>query len=311
MEVKTGQRRNLSELAELMNKCCTSKRGFSRVTEGQLKEIWNRSNVQDVPGLVMVRHGGEVVGAVHGLYEPHDRTGYIAFILSLPGLEERVWPLLLSAVETNLNKAQVIRFGSPHTPLYQAAEGRFKPLWGSTEVLEVNSTDTKMLKFLELNGYVRQHEYVTMAKDLESLPVLNGIASLGKSERLQGDDCWYNAYSWYGKSSAEEFGLRRKELRAVVLRQDHEVLGHVAWYPLEQGVAAICDLEVTRAFRGQGLGKYLLHLALIDIREAGFESVELHTSRLLSPVGYALYQTTGFSVVATWVELAKRLRAKA
>lgn len=309
MRVETGYRASLQELADLMNICCSQKRGFSKVTAHQLANVWSRGEGLESAGLMLVKSDGVTVGASHGFYEPHDRTGFIAFIIAMPGLEDQVWPLLLSAVEYHLSKAQVIHVGSPHTPLYQAAEGRFRPLWGSTEVLEVDALDEHMLLFLELHGYKRQHEYVTMTRFLKDLALPESMSCVGKVDRLSGDECWYNAYSWYGRSSSEEFGQRRAELRVIALLKGHKVLGHVAWYPLDGSRAAICDLEITRSMRGQGLGKNMLLLALREIKATGFHSVELHTSAQLSPVGFGLYQKLGFSVETTWIELAKRLRA--
>ena len=59
------------------------------------------------------------------------------------------------------------------------------------------------------------------------------------------------------------------------------------------------------AWRGRGLGSYLLDRALADMTAAGHTSVEVQTHVVKDARAYALYTRRGFVVQDAWASLVK------
>ncbi len=58
-------------------------------------------------------------------------------------------------------------------------------------------------------------------------------------------------------------------------------------------------------YRGLRFGSYLLDLALAEMAQQGYVSVEVHTHTGESPEAYALFRRRGFQVIDYWVNLVK------
>ena len=314
-------------LAELINIACGDKRNFTPVTEQTLQALWSRNPTYANVGLLLVKDdNGALLGATHALYDSDAQIGYLPFLLSRPGHEDRVWPFLLSASEQYLKKASRLTIGSPYAPLYCALEGRFQPLWGTTEIMEPAETDYSLIAFLRERGFRLQQTYLTMTRankgdvtkgeenkrdgsfcsaEQKEPSLLFSLFSLG---RLQAAECWENNYLWYGQTAAEEFGLYNPALNVLLVRDDYRVIGHITWYPMRQAnKAAICDLAVAKRHRGRGIGAYLLYSVLTRLYELGFSEVELCMTPTRSKAAYRLYLRAGFGPAATWLEMSKPL----
>jgi len=282
-----------------MNIACQQKRYFSPVTPEILRNRLGRQERNLRERLLVLDDGSSLIGACHVFYDCDEQIGYIAYLLSLPGEERTVWPPLLRAALSTFPRGQIVSMGSPYTPVYQSLEGRIQPLWGSTESLEIHSRDSLLIEFLAENGFTTKEHYFTMSKALTTSTRVDRDFEL-----LRGADCWYNGYSWYGKTSSEEFGLRNEELSVLVQKKDGIVEGHVAWYPLRVlGRVAMCDLEVAAGKQRRGLGRALLLAALSQIHLAGYTSCELFLSPAQSPQALRLYLSEVFVVEEIWYEM--------
>lgn len=349
MQIVAGTARDGASLAELMNIACRDKRNFTPVTEQSLQALWGRNPAYASAGLLLAKNDdGTLLGATHALYDADTEKGYLPFLLSRPGDESYVWPLLLTASERYLEKAAHVTIGSPYTPLYSALEGRFQPLWGTTEMMEPVETDEKLLAFLRERGFRLRRKHLTMTKVInggidspqrhrehggEPRETRGTVLETGGTETggtvlrgnigdqvraktkrtvpfvfLQGAECWQNNYDWYGATAAEEFGQPNYALNVLVAREDYHVMGHIAWYAMRQrGKAAICDLEVAKRHRRQGIGAYLVHSALAYLAERGFDEIELCTTPAESRAAYRLYLKYGFTPACAWIEMSKKL----
>jgi GNAT superfamily N-acetyltransferase len=360
MQLVAGTVRDGASLAELINITCRDKRNFTPVTEQTLQAVWSRDPAGDgAAGLFLVKgDNGTLLGAAHALYDDDAEKGYLPYLLSRPGDEDRVWPLLLSACERYLEKAlraSSVTIGSPYTPLYCAREGRFQPLWGTTEIMEPETTDEKLIAFLRERGFRLRRKHLTMTKVIKGGAgspqrhrehgeepretkgtVLRGNLKTGGTVLrgnlgsplyaeqkepsplfsspfvslvlLRGAECRQNNYDWYGATAAEEFGQPNYALNVLAAREDYRVMGHIAWYAMRQcGKAAICDLEVAKQHRRQGIGAYLVQSALAHLAARGFSEVELCTTPAQSRAAYRLYLRCGFTPAATWLEMSKKL----
>jgi ribosomal protein S18 acetylase RimI-like enzyme len=73
----------------------------------------------------------------------------------------------------------------------------------------------------------------------------------------------------------------------------------------EFGWAALWDFQIDRAYRGIGLGSYLLDRALRIMREEGYGEVELHTNTYRNALALEMYRKRGFSVSRRWISMEK------
>lgn len=298
-------------LSALMNECCQSKRHYHVVSREEIGKLLARGTRETLGKLLVLSDESRPLGACHVFASNKGQHGYIAYLLSLPGEEHLVWPVLLDAAHSALSRASTITIGSPYTPLYQAVEGRFQPLWGGTETLEVCGTDVLLKEFLLHRGYTIREDYVTMTKQLLEVqedysPRIKSPPASAVLELLRGDDCWYNAYDWYGQNSAGEFGLRNNSLMVLALRRGHHIIGHTAWYPMRHaGGVALCDFEISKKHRGRGLGSLLLTHTLHQLGREGYLTCELFINPRQSPLAQALYHKTGFRDAVTWHEMIR------
>jgi len=305
MHLSKGSARDVVSLTELINSACRDKRNFVPVTERDLHAIWSRDASFGDEGLLLARdEAGRLIGATHALYDALTRRGYLPFLLAREGYEAAVWPQLLAASERHLATAASVRIGSPYTPLYHALEGRFQPLWGTTEVMEPADTDVGLTSFLGQRGFRVHRTHLAMTHNLSPMPAVDNPLPLSRCEHLQGAECWSNSYAWYGQMASEEFGLYNHELNVFLVREGYRVIGHIAWYPMKQvGKVAISDLAVTRQLRGKGIGTYLLRWALVHLHLRGFTTAELCTTPKLSAAANRLYRRTGFVPTERWLEM--------
>jgi len=304
MQIAQATRSDFLDITTIINNCAAKKRNFTAINEEQLSSILARDQRYGIKGLLVAKQDEQVIGVTHVFCDNETSCGYIAYVLAS---DDAVWAQLLSAAEEHLQNAATVYIGSPETPLYHTLEGRFQPLWGSTELLEIDATDIELVSRLKNHGYTARQTHISMVLDLDGF--CTDFDQSKATELLSGDDCWYNAYSWYGRSSAQEFGQRNKQLKVLLTRKSEKVMGHIAWYPMrDSNTAALCDLEVATPHRGKGLGKNLLRHGLTLMASQGFKRVELHTNPAESSVALHLYINHGFIKDATWYVCAKRMR---
>ena len=80
----------------------------------------------------------------------------------------------------------------------------------------------------------------------------------------------------------------------MVLIKEQNIIGFFALLPSDHNRVELKRLYLTATERGQGLGKYLLNLALKTARQSGYTRMHLETtSRFVQAVG--LYGKSGFT----------------
>ena len=80
----------------------------------------------------------------------------------------------------------------------------------------------------------------------------------------------------------------------VLETQDGEIVGAYGLYPMEKQTCELRKMYLDKAYRGQGLGKFLLEDALSRAKQLGFEDMMLETASVLKEA-IALYQSYGFT----------------
>jgi GNAT superfamily N-acetyltransferase len=186
----------------------------------------------------------------------------------------------------------------------------------------VNAHDRELIRFLARRGYgVVDPGDVSLHLDPlpgDSLPPLFDLAAHGL--RLQAIDATrpFTGHEPVGREEYTLWGNNHGEPYAgfVVVDASELLYGHIAWYPMpEAGAgrrwAALVNYWVAPDRRGQGLGRFLLDLALHEMAHAepprgGYQAVEVQTHLIHHARAAQMYQRRGFVIDAAWVNLVKR-----
>lgn len=79
----------------------------------------------------------------------------------------------------------------------------------------------------------------------------------------------------------------------VLQEQDGSIVGAYGLYPLEGRTCELRKMYLRRAYRGKGLGKFLLEDALARAKKTGFDRIVLETASVLKEA-IGLYTSYGF-----------------
>jgi GNAT superfamily N-acetyltransferase len=87
-----------------------------------------------------------------------------------------------------------------------------------------------------------------------------------------------------------------------------EAIARIVWIPLSsvrRPDAAIMRLDVAQAWRGRGLGSYLLDQTLHGLASGGYSRVEVQTHLTKHARAYEMYTRRGFTLEDAWASLVK------
>jgi len=79
----------------------------------------------------------------------------------------------------------------------------------------------------------------------------------------------------------------------VLQEEDGSIVGAYGLYPVDRGRCELRKMYLHRAYRGKGLGRFLMESALSEARLLGFKSIVLETASVLKEA-IALYKSYGF-----------------
>ena len=79
----------------------------------------------------------------------------------------------------------------------------------------------------------------------------------------------------------------------VLEAEDGSIIGAYGLYPIDEKTCELRKMYLHKAYRGKGLGKFLLEDALSKARRLGFERMILETASVLKEAIY-LYKSYGF-----------------
>lgn len=79
----------------------------------------------------------------------------------------------------------------------------------------------------------------------------------------------------------------------VLEEKDDSIIGAYGLYPMEDQTCELRKMYIQKAYRGKGLGKFLLEDALSRARQLGFKTMILETASVLKEA-IALYKNYGF-----------------
>lgn len=111
-----------------------------------------------------------------------------------------------------------------------------------------------------------------------------------------------NGHDWrWRKARHLQEDAERDPNGILVAECDRQVVGFVStWMDRAAGIGHIPNISLKPEFRGQGLGRQLLHAALDRFRTAGLTHAKIETL-VQNAIGNHLYQSVGFREVARQV----------
>lgn len=334
--LKPFEDHHLPDLVEFWNRAFAERRNFHPITATTYRRRILNCPAFDAAGLILAwyrhRPGSQrLVGLVHAFQPPPRQDLYlnwnpihtIALLYVHPQYRRRgVGSRLLQAAENWLYYCPV-HVGSRAQPGYALVEGPKQPFWGSTDRLGVNAQDMELLQFLAKRGYrPTEPGDVSMVLDADETDTTRlaqpptepatlaeqGLELVSISHRSPfrgrepGD---VQTYRFWGENDGDPYyGLG-------IVDGENVLWGHVSWYPMaDPGKAALINLHVAVDLREQGLGSYLLDLALHrmlygDGPGGGYRAVELETHLERNLQAVRLYQQRGFEAVEVWAHLVK------
>lgn len=274
----------------------------------------------DPRGLIMAVENNQVLGGVHamrppdleGVYQLYFPRHHIAWLAVAELHRGRgIGSRLLQAAESYLYYCPVY-FAAESAPIYGTVEAPRPPLFGSSQRMGVSLTqDRPLIKWLVRRGYgIVDAGDVTLVRSLSadlSPPGEPDWQALGVRPQAIS-----HLQPWQGPGS-DELRLWNRDpawpYAGVVLRTGSgESVGHAVWYGRRAPTAraAIARLAVEEAWRGQGLGSYLLDRALHEMSADGIDAVEVQTHLQKHALAYEMYQRRRFQPEAAWANLVKQ-----
>jgi GNAT superfamily N-acetyltransferase len=321
IHLETYRSQNVSDLLAFWNAAFTDRRNLRALTAQEWQQRVVAAPAFDPKGLILATaDDGGVVGGVHalrpapdqGVYQLYDSRHHIAWLMVAPAWRgQGIGRRLLQAAENHLYYCPV-HFATETTPLYGSVEGPRPPLFGSSQRMGVSlRTDRPLIDWLARRGYtVVEPGDVSLARSLDRTigPPAEpdwdalGLLPVAISHRQPWTGPGYDELRLWGDNQGHPYA------GTVLVGAAGEAVARIVWIPLSappRSDAAITRLDVAQAWRGRGLGSYLLDQTLHGLASGGYSRVEVQTHLTKHAQAYAMYTRRGFNLEDAWANLVK------
>jgi len=311
---------HLPGMTRIWNEAFAGGPSFVRLTEADLRRRAVEQPSFDPAELLVEVRDEEVVGFVHFGFrsnlwsdlrarKPDPREGHIYVLVARPSDRQVMEHLLDRAVGclTQCGARQVLLgpswvFGTQ--PFYNGIAGAY-------EIPGLDPSRRELLSLAADRGFVEVARYGTSEL---ALAESDRAAAL----RAQKAELMAKAREWnLHQRTISLDSVFFEERRAVLLSRDFENVAMTAFgpwheYQREHGrtVFGITSVQVAEDWRGRGLGKLVMLLAMEAAASAGAEALHLHVHEGNQRAWRLYHDALGFAPGATWVTLATGARCQ-
>jgi GNAT superfamily N-acetyltransferase len=308
-------------LLAFWNAAFAGQRNFRPLTAPEWQQRVIAAPAFDPRGLILaVDEDGQVVGGVHalrpapfeGVYQLYNHRHHIAWLMVAEAWRgQGIGRRLLQAAESYLYYCPV-SFATETTPLYGSVEGPRPPLFGSSQRMGLSlRTDRPLIDWLARRGYhVVEPGDVSLVRSLDetgqplAAPEWDGLGlrPVAVSHQQPWAGPGYDELHLWGDNQGHQYA------GTVLVDAAGEAIARIVWIPLSsvrRPDAAIMRLDVAQAWRGRGLGSYLLDQTLHGLASGGYSRVEVQTHLTKHARAYEMYTRRGFTLEDAWASLVK------
>lgn len=317
LDLRTCVPADFEGMAGVWNATFAGGPNFVRVSQGDLlRRVIDRPSFDPSNLLVAVRTG-EVVGFVHFGFRSNlwsdlrerrlDHTEGHIYALVAPDPERSLMEYLFEGAIDRLAQggAERVLLGPSWV---HGTQPFYNGIAGGYEMPGLDPTRRELARLAGARSFAPLAHYAT--------PELNlGCRDHVASLQAQGDELMERARGW---------GLRRRLVtldatffprrRAVLLARGSQTVAMTAYglwqeYAREYGrsLFGITSVQVAQEWRGKGLGKLIMILAMEAAMGAGAEGLHLHVSRENRLAWRLYHEALGFQPKWTWLTLARPL----
>lgn len=308
---------DLPALVDCWNRAFAGGPNFTTLTEKDFLDRVDRQPSFDPEGLLMAVDGERAAGFVH--FGPFTNSWYSlperragpeegqVWALVAPGSDRPLMEALLEAALERLSKAGASRvFFYPSW--VQCTQPFYNCIAGAYEMPGLSSGRVELLALLAENGFEPIADYATPELDLLDRAHLSKLReeSARIRQRMEGT----GIRPQLREVTSAFFPPRR----VIELVWGLETIAMTAFGPWEEyareykrQLYGITGVQVTRAWRGMGLGRLIMILAMEAAIKEGAEGLHLHVYQDNRPAWNLYHRALGFQPKFTWLTLAKQL----
>jgi ribosomal protein S18 acetylase RimI-like enzyme len=319
MTVRSYEHDDLNGLADIWNETFVGGPNSVRITEGDLRRRVVDQPSFDPAGILVAARGAEVKGFVH--FGPRANLWSRVGQRRINRLEGHIYALAAGReagpVALDLLKASVERLAAAgaHRVLLgpswvHGTQPFYNGIAGAYEIPGLSQTRRDIIELAADNGFAPMADYGTPELDLTDATHLSALRS--EAARILADAAGWDLRERSRTVSSSFFPTRV----LVELERGTETIAAAAYgpwpeYTRQYGRRAfgITNVHVSPEWRGKGLGKLIMLLAIEAAANDGADALHLHVWRANKAAWHLYHEALAFRPAFTWVTLVKQLRS--
>jgi ribosomal protein S18 acetylase RimI-like enzyme len=313
----TYQPGDLSELTAVWNAVFSGGPSFTSLTEQDFIDRVTAQPSFDPAMLLIAADAGRVTGFVH--FGPLTNFWY-----SLPERrpspsQGQIWALVAPPADRGLTKAlmdaavaRLASNGAKRILFYpswvQGSQPFYNGIAGGYEVPGLSESRAELREVLAGDGFEPIAHYATPEFDLSDSARFSSLKQEAERiwERTQGTGVRTTI-----REVSSAFFPRRRVVDIIWGLETIAMTAYGLWEEYarqyQRRLYGITGVQVARGWRGMGLGKLVMVLAMEAAAREGAQAVHLHVYRDNKPAWNLYHRALGFQPKYTWVTLAKEL----
>jgi ribosomal protein S18 acetylase RimI-like enzyme len=265
----------------------------------------------DARGAVGFVHFGPLTNFWYGLPErrPDPSQGQVWAVVAPPS-DRGLMQALLDAAVSRLASGGVKRV-LVHPSWVQGSQPFYNGIAGAYEIPGLAESRVELLELLGANGFDAIAHYATPEFDLSDHARLSSL-------RQEAERIWQRMRGAGLKAETRQvtsaFFPPRRVVDLVWGLDTVAMTAYGLWdeYARQYGrrLYGITGVQVAKGWRGMGLGKLVMVLAMEAAAREGAQAVHLHVYRANEPAWNLYHRALGFQPTHAWLTLAKHIEGR-